>query len=57
MNLSFTNTDPGNNNTKDRSYGFAPFARYYFLKSNKRVNIFTEANYSFQFGKFIQLQM
>ena len=50
-NLSFTNSDPGNNRTKNHSLGFAPFARYYFLESSKRINIFTEANYSFSFGK------
>ena len=51
MNIAFTNTDPGNSTTKDHSYGFAPFARYYFLESKKTVNIFTEASYSFSFGK------
>lgn len=50
-NLSFTNSDPGNNRTKNHSLGFAPFARYYFLESSKRVNLFTEVNYSFSFGK------
>ena len=26
-------------------YNFGPFARYYFLKEDKRINLFTEVNY------------
>lgn len=54
MNLAFTNTDPGGRNSKASSYGFAPFARYYFLETDKIINVFTEVNYSFSFGKFGQ---
>jgi hypothetical protein len=28
-------------------YGFGPFARYYFLKEDKRINFFAQANYIF----------
>lgn len=52
MNLVFTNTDPGNSDMKASSYGFAPYARYYFLETDKIINLFAEANYSFRFGKF-----
>lgn len=29
------------------SYGFGPFVRYYFLKEDKRINLFAHANYIF----------
>lgn len=29
-------------------YGFSPFARYYFLKTDKLINIFSELSYGFQ---------
>lgn len=28
-------------------YGFGPFVRYYFLKEEKRINVFAHANYVF----------
>lgn len=33
------------------SYGIGPFARYYFLKEDKRVNFLIEANYNFGAAK------
>ena len=32
------------------SLGFGPFVRYYFLKPEKLINIFSEANFSYGFG-------
>lgn len=32
-------------------YGGGPFARYYFLKPEKRVNVFAEANYNYYTSK------
>lgn len=51
VNISFTNTNPGNDSTRNHFYGFAPFARYYFLDSHKIINLFTEASYQFQYAK------
>ena len=31
--------------TKQTFYGIGPFARYYFLPTNKQVNVFAEGNY------------
>lgn len=34
-----------------QNYSFAPFLRYYFLDSDKLVNIFSQVNYHIGFGK------
>ncbi|MFV9551654.1 outer membrane beta-barrel protein [Algibacter sp. PT7-4] len=52
LNLDFTNTTPDESNNTASFYGFAPYARYYFLNTHKRINIFTEASYSFRFGNY-----
>ena len=36
-----------NGSDSSTGFGVGPFARYYILKTEKRVNIFTEANYNF----------
>lgn len=51
INLVFTNSNPGNNGSKASSYGFSPFLRYYFLETDKRINLFGEVNYSYRTGK------
>lgn len=51
MNLIFTNTEPGHSDSRASSYGFAPYARYYFLDIDKRINVFAEADYSFKLSK------
>lgn len=32
----------------ETTYGISPFVRYYFLKGDKQINIFSELNYGFQ---------
>jgi hypothetical protein len=46
--LNYNKIDGGTTNI---SYGGKPFVRYYFLKSEKKVNFLTEANFGFNFSK------
>lgn len=42
----FNYTIPKSNENKSSiSYGFSPFARYYFLEKEKSINIFSEVSY------------
>jgi hypothetical protein len=50
ISLEFAFTDPFKSNNS-QAYGFAPFIRYYFLKTDKEFNIFSEASYGYSFGK------
>ena len=43
MSFAYTNS----NKYENLGYGFGPFVRYYFLKEDKRINLFAHANYSF----------
>lgn len=43
-NFNYGKTSGASSNT---SFGGGPFARYYFLKPEKRVNVFAEANYNY----------
>ena len=51
--LSFINPSGSDNNSQ--SFGLAPFVRYYFRKSDKIINPFLQASYSFNRSK-IQLE-
>jgi hypothetical protein len=39
------------NDSSNFSYGLGPFARYYFLKFENRVNLLVEANYTYATGR------
>ncbi len=45
-----------NDSYNDQNYSFGPFVRYYFLSSEKRLNILAQAAYSYNFDKnsFVQ---
>ena len=53
VNFSFDNPSGSDNNSL--SIGLAPFVRYYFRKSDKIINPFLQASYSFNKSK-IQLE-
>ena len=48
LNLGFSNS-PGRNNS-NWGAGLGPFVRYYFLDINNRINILSEANFSYGRG-------
>lgn len=43
--LAFTNPEGSNNN--NISYGVGPFARFYFLKAENKINLFAQTSYFF----------
>jgi hypothetical protein len=49
-NLTYNSTRNGNKNC---GYGIGPFARYYFLKPENRINIFVDANYIYFYSDSI----
>ncbi len=52
INLLFNENDSrGNANTTNQSYGLGPFVRYYFLDTEKQLNVFAQASYSLRFGE------
>jgi hypothetical protein len=50
IDLRFSFVDPGKS-VNSENYGFGPFLRYYFLKTDNLVNIFSQLNYNISFGK------
>lgn len=48
LSFSYGNQKDGYSNV---SYGLGPFVRYYFLKPEKIVNVFAEANYNYYISK------
>ena len=46
--FSFSNPEGSNNG--GFGFGIGPLARYYFLKPEKKVNIFSQISYSFGYG-------
>jgi hypothetical protein len=50
LSLEIDYANPNGSNNSNWSVGFGPFARYYFFKSENRVNIFSEANLSYSTG-------
>lgn len=50
FNFRSTSTDPGNKDVFWRSYIVSPFARYYLLKHERPINLFTQVNGSVGFG-------
>ena len=50
LQLNFTFLEPGSSINSNR-YSFGPFLRHYFLKEEKRINLFAQVNYNFGFGK------
>lgn len=45
------NYGKSNGSPSNIGFGVGPFARYYFLKSEKRINLLTEANYNYYSSK------
>lgn len=45
------NYGKSNGSPSNIGFGIGPFARYYFLKTEKRVNLLTEANYNYYSSK------
>lgn len=50
LQLQLTFLEPGSSFAFN-SYSFGPFVRYYFLNQENRINLFSQVNYSFGFGK------
>ncbi|MGJ8591178.1 MAG: hypothetical protein ACSHXF_01445 [Aquaticitalea sp.] len=50
MQVQLTFLEPGSSSSFN-SYSFGPFVRYYFLNQENRINIFSQINYDFGFGK------
>lgn len=44
------------NNLNNNSYGIGPFVRYYLLKKEKPINIFSEARYEYSVLKLLNAQ-
>lgn len=51
---SFLVVNPYGRNNSSTAYGIGPFVRYYFLKPESRINIFSQVSYSYEhwIGKF-----
>ncbi len=47
--LAFSNPEGSNNNTS--SYGAGPFVKYYFLKTENRINLFAQTSYFLAYTK------
>lgn len=45
------NYGKSNGSPSNIGFGVGPFARYYFLKSEKRINLLTEVNYNYYTSK------
>ena len=48
--LNFYFVDPGKD-VNAQSYGFGPYLRYYFLDTEKPINLFSQLNYNLGFSK------
>lgn len=48
--LQFSFVDPGKT-FNSQSYSFGPYVRYYFLKPENLINVFSQVDYTFGFGK------
>lgn len=43
-------SNPEGSNNSSTAYGIGPFARYYFLPSDKMINVFSQAGYRYGIG-------
>lgn len=50
LDTSINFSNPQGNDNSNWTLGLGPFICYYFLESDKRVNLFSEANYIFSTG-------
>ncbi|WP_338357195.1 hypothetical protein [Yeosuana marina] len=50
IDLQFYFVDSGKS-VNSQSYGFGPYLRYYFLETEKRINLFSQLNYNFGVSK------
>ena len=48
--LNYEKSSSGSNSASNTSFGFGPFARYYFLPVTNQGNIFLDAAYKFYFN-------
>jgi len=51
LGTGYTKTKDGNTFSSVTSYGFGPFARYYFLEKENQINLFVNANYAYNINK------
>ena len=49
--LTFNLNNPSGSNNSSQGYGIAPFARYYFLQTEKPINLFAQASFEYSEGK------
>lgn len=52
--VGFSFNNPSGSANNSLSFGLAPFVRYYFRKSDKIINPFLQASYSFNRSKIIE---